>query len=211
MSQIETYYLIDYENVNGSGLEGCGKLTASDHIIIFFTKNAVKINMSDISDHGNAELKMIEISPGKQSVDMHIGSYLGYLIGINSGKGCRIAIISGDMDFDNMLKFWKDKNNADLSRAVNIKEHLSSIKKKKAAPDKSAPEECESQKTKINNEIMQTLGKAGFGSEVTGFVASTAVKNIGVKNKKQQIYRAVLSKFGQSRGLDIYNRIKKFI
>ncbi len=192
-------------------MEGCSKLTASDHIIIFFTKNAMKINMSDISDHGNAELKMIEISPGKQSVDIHIGSYLGYLMGINGGKDCRIIIISGDMDFDNMLSFWKDKNNANLSRAVNIKDYICNEKKQKAAPGKSAPEECESQKTKINNEIMQTLSKAGFGSEITGFVASAAVKNIAVKNGKQQLYRAVISKFGQSRGLDIYNRIKKLI
>ena len=189
MSQIETYYLIDYENVNGSGLEGCSKLTASDHIIIFFTKNAMKINMSDISDHGNAELKMIEISPGKQSVDIHIGSYLGYLMGISGGKDYGIIIISGDMDFDNMLNFWKDRNNANLSRGANIKEYICSEKKQKAAAAKSAPEECESQKTKINNEIMQTLSKAGFENEAAGFVASTAVKNIAVKNGKQQLWR----------------------
>lgn len=40
---METYYLIDYENVNSDGLSGCDKLAKSDHIIIFFTKNAMKI------------------------------------------------------------------------------------------------------------------------------------------------------------------------
>ena len=213
MGPIETYYLIDYENVNGSGLEGCNKLTETDHIIIFFTKNAMKINMSDISDHGNAELKMIEISPGKQSVDMHIGSYLGYLLGVNRGRDCRIVIISGDQDFDHMLRFWRDRNGAMVSRAAKIKAsaHNAEKARQKPAAEKPAPEENDSQKTRINNEIIQALSKAGFENEIVGFVASAAVKNIGSKNAKQQIYRAIISKFGQSKGLEIYNRIKKIV
>ena len=210
---MNTYYLIDYENVNSNGLEGCNKLTKSDHIIIFFTKNAMKINMSDISNHGNAELKMIEIPPGKQSVDIHIGSYLGYLLGINGGKDYRVVIISKDSDFDNMLKFWKDKNGAKVSRAVKIKASTQNTEKgkQKSSIEKIASEENGSQKTKINNEIMQTLSKAGFENEIMGFVASTAVKNIDAKNGKQQIYRAIISKFGQSKGLEIYNHIKKIL
>lgn len=35
---IETYYLIDYENVGADGLSGCNKLTKTDHIYIFFYK-----------------------------------------------------------------------------------------------------------------------------------------------------------------------------
>ena len=210
---METYYLIDFENVNGEGLDGIKKLTKTDHVIIFFTKNAKKINMCDIADHGNAELKMLEISPGKQSVDIHIGSYLGYLFGINSGKDCRIVIISKDTDFDNMLKFWEDKNIVKVSRAEKIKTSAQNVKNVKQGTEikKIAPEKKENNKTKINNEIMQRLSKAGFDNETMGFVASTAAKNIGVKNGKQQIYRAIISKFGQSKGLDIYNQIKKII
>ena len=69
---METYYLIDYENVRGDGLKGCQNLVKSDHIIIFFTQNAKSIDMSDISNHGEAELAMIEVPAGKQSADMHI-------------------------------------------------------------------------------------------------------------------------------------------
>ena len=39
MSDIETYYLIDFENVNHAGLSCSGKLTGHDHIHIFSTKN----------------------------------------------------------------------------------------------------------------------------------------------------------------------------
>lgn len=38
MSDIETYYLIDFENVNHAGLSCSGKLTGHDHIHIFSTK-----------------------------------------------------------------------------------------------------------------------------------------------------------------------------
>ena len=34
---METYYLLDFENVNSDGLAGCDQLTETDHIIIFFT------------------------------------------------------------------------------------------------------------------------------------------------------------------------------
>ena len=58
---IETFYLIDYENVNSEGLTGCNKLGKSDHIVIFFTKNAKKIDMSEIADHGEADMDMCEV------------------------------------------------------------------------------------------------------------------------------------------------------
>ena len=68
-------------------------MTASEHIIIFFTQNARKIDMAEIANHGAAELKMIEIPAGKQSADIHIGSYLGYLAGKSK---CNIVIISDE-------------------------------------------------------------------------------------------------------------------
>ena len=107
MIYIETYYLIDYENVHGNGLSGCQDLGKNDHIVIFFTQNARNIDMNDISNHGDAELEMIEVPTGKQSADMHIGSYLGYLAG-KSGKNCNVVIVSKDTDFDKVIKFWKE-------------------------------------------------------------------------------------------------------
>ena len=64
MNKIDTYYLIDYENVGSNGVVGCENMKSTDHIIIFFTQNARKIDMADIANHGTAELKMIEIPAG---------------------------------------------------------------------------------------------------------------------------------------------------
>lgn len=66
-------------------------------------------------------------------------------------------------------------------------------------------------KASINSEIQKLLSKAGFSNEIIAYVTSTAVKNLGVKNGKQQTYRSIISKYGQAKGLNIYNHIKKHI
>lgn len=118
MNIIDTYYLIDYENVGSTGLFGCKNMTASDHILIFFTQNARKIDMAMIANHGAAELKMMEIPAGKQSADMHIVSYLGYLAGISN---CKIVIVSKDTDFDPVIQFWKKRFGISVSRKKSIR------------------------------------------------------------------------------------------
>ena len=80
----------------------------------------------------------------------------------------------------------------------------------KAASNKKAASTGKS-KTAVNSEIMQILSKAGFDNDIVTYVASVVVKNIDVKNGKQQIYRTIISKYGQNRGLNIYNHIKKHI
>ena len=92
-------------------------MTSSEHIIIFFTQNARKIDMAEIANHGTAELKMIEIPAGKQSADIHIGSYLGYLAGKSKYN---IVIISNDTDFDNVIKFWKKGLGISVSRKKKL-------------------------------------------------------------------------------------------
>ena len=77
--------------------------------------------MTEIANHGDAKLSMIEVPAGKQSADIHIGSYIGYLAGINKGKDCSIIVVSKDTDFDNVIKFWKTKAGVKTSRVQQIK------------------------------------------------------------------------------------------
>lgn len=202
---METYYLLDFENVNSDGLAGCDRLTETDHIIIFFTRNAMKINMADIANHGGSELRMIEIPAGKQSTDIHIGSYLGYLAGIHENKECCIVIVSKDKDFDNVIQFWEARTNIKISRVPQIREAST----RSDTSEKNGTKVDGTQKTKLNVDIMQTLSKAGFESEIVNYVASIVVKNVDAEKGKQQIYRSIISKYGQNRGLNIYNHIKK--
>ena len=294
MRTIETFYLVDYENVGSEGLSGCNKLNKTDHILIFFTKNAKKIDMSEIANHGEATLDMIEVPAGRQSADHHIGSYLGYLVGNKEEKECRIVIISKDTDFDNVIKFWRTRRGAKASRREkincstpkmttekqssnikNAKGKVSGAKKSKLNQEvmqairgagfsaaagnavaqlvtgvygeenmmseihnglkamytnylevyqvvkpvaskyaKSTVEHTKApiqNKSEINNSTMQLCRRAGFEADVANFVASTVVKSVGVKNRKNEVYRKIVLKYGQSKGLNIYNHIKKHI
>ena len=77
MIYIETFYLIDYENVHGEGLSGCQDLGNTDHIVIFYTQNAKNIDMSDISNHGSADLVMEEVPVRSIRSEIALEGYFG--------------------------------------------------------------------------------------------------------------------------------------
>ena len=64
---------------------------------------------------------------------------------------------------------------------------------------------------KLQQELVLVLDKAGMPKEVVNYVSTTVEKNAEDKNRKQQIYRSIISKYGQTKGLNIYNHIKKKI
>ena len=66
-------------------------------------------------------------------------------------------------------------------------------------------------KTLLHNEIQQILSKANVGKDVIAYVPGLVIKHCDEKNALQTIYREIIQKFGQKKGLDIYNRIKKYI
>lgn len=66
-------------------------------------------------------------------------------------------------------------------------------------------------KTLLHNEIQQILSKENVGKDVIAYVPGLVIKHCDEKNALQIIYRGIVQKFGQKKGLDIYNRIKKHI
>ena len=67
------------------------------------------------------------------------------------------------------------------------------------------------QKGDVKIAVLGVLDKAGMPKEVVNYVSTTVEKNAEDKNRKQQIYRSIISKYGQTKGLNIYNHIKKKI
>ena len=105
---MEVYYLIDFENVHNEGLENIDSLTKNEHLYIFSTENALNIRMDILFSRG-IDMKGHIVPAGKQSLDMHLAAYLGYLLGIH-GKECAYVIISKDTDYDNIISFGKEKD-----------------------------------------------------------------------------------------------------
>lgn len=230
MKIIKTYYLIDFENVGCEGLKGCGKLNETAFIHLFYTDNNRKIDLDIINDHGESKLITHKVPTGNQSADMHLGSYLGYLLGTecaDQNEECKIVVISKDTGFDNIIEFWKAEKGMRISRSEKIsgkqvqtkKQHtrqsenqsVKLSKQKKAVKQTKKIIDMNAGVKKLQQELTQVLDKAGMPKEVVNYVSTTVEKNAEDKNRKQQIYRSIVSQYGQTKGLNIYNHIKKKI
>ena len=97
-------YLVDYENVHEAGMYGMDKLAAEDCVYIFHTSATDRISLSRL-DNVRAWVKVIPVPPGKESLDKHLGSFLGYLIG-KGEEDTRYAIISHDAGYRPLADFW---------------------------------------------------------------------------------------------------------
>ncbi|ORX87685.1 hypothetical protein BCR32DRAFT_289168 [Anaeromyces robustus] len=122
-SSTKIYYLIDFENVGVSGLIGAENLNSNDYVHLFSTKNASKITTATLATFNSTNLKVHEVPAKNQSVDMHLVSFLGFLIG-TEGNSSKYYVISKDTDYQNIIKFWKNESNI----TINYKENLVSEK-----------------------------------------------------------------------------------
>lgn len=222
---MKTYYLIDFENVGNEGMNGCESLTSNDRIYLFYTENVKSIDVNIIGNHGSAKFYVLKVPVGKQSTDMHLVSFLGYLIGMNKDSESKYVIVSKDTDYDNVIKFWKEKKKLSVSRAEKITGAKKKSNNKNNVDNQGQKTDVQTQnvsdtkkdsaektkKSQLNNEIQQELKKDKVSAEVTGFVTSNVLKHIGQKNNKNTVYRIFVDKYGQAQGLDLYKRIKKYL
>ncbi len=102
---MSVHYLVDYENVHESGIYGMNMLTPEDCVYLFHTSTTERITLSCLDDI-QAWVKVILVPPGKQSLDMHLGSFLGYLIGKEEDPDTKYAIVSHDTDYRGITDFW---------------------------------------------------------------------------------------------------------
>ena len=118
--------MIDFENVHNDGIANIGSITKENHIHIFSTQNATNIRSDIFWLNGDIQSHLVPAC--KQSLDMHLVSYLGHLLGIH-GKQCAYVIISKDKDYDNIIKFWKDEGYQNISRKEKLSGNASVQKK----------------------------------------------------------------------------------
>lgn len=207
MSHLETYYLIDFENVHEEGLSGSDKLGAHDHIHMFSTQNAPKISFKELALLNSTEHFSHIIPAGRQSLDMHLIAYLGYLIGKNSNS--RYVIVSNDTDFDPIISFLK----SDISPSISITRQakIAAALPKDPAQKPTEAQITAQQKIALNTEIQRAISNAGYTQPIINEVASMVVKHYGENNAKQVIYRAIIKKYGQKQGQKIYQHVRPHI
>ena len=124
---METFYLIDFENVHNDGIANIESMTKEEHVHIFSTQNATNIRQDIFWLNGDIKSHLVPVR--KQSLDMHLVSYLGHLLGVY-GKECSYVIISKDKDYDNIVKFWKEEGYPNISRKEKFPGTASTQRKK---------------------------------------------------------------------------------
>ena len=100
-------FLVDYENVSASGLDGLEKLTEEDVVYIFYTENADRLTFDAHRRllESRAAVRYYKVESGtKNALDFQLVSFLGYLIRENGSSA--YYIISKDNGFDSVLHFW---------------------------------------------------------------------------------------------------------
>lgn len=200
---METFYLIDFENVHNEGLENIGLLSKNDHVHIFSTENALNIRMDIIFSKG-IDIQGHIVPVRKQSLDMHLVAYLGYLLGIN-GKQCSYVIVSKDTDYDNIIKFWKEKGYPNISRKKAILDN--EMQQKKAAPQQT-PTTMQT----INRKISAGMAYDFSGndrSELNVFMQHSLVSMGYTRNDANRICKYVVAHCNDERMLSgIHNDLK---
>lgn len=120
------YYLVDYENVNATGLDGLNKLTENDKVCIFYTEkaNTLTFGLHRRLNETKAEVMYQKVEAGtKNALDFQLASFLGYLIKeyeMNfDKKDIRFYIVSKDNGYSTLVNYWQKKN-IDIAMAINL-------------------------------------------------------------------------------------------
>ena len=123
-------YLIDFENVHEEGFSALGRLGEKDAVYCFFTRNVAKISMSALAGMRSGQLHFIEAESGKQSLDLALVSFLGYLIGTRPQE-LYYDIVSNDNGFAKVAEFWNRRGNGlrvRIRKTTDMKPRLEPVK-----------------------------------------------------------------------------------
>ncbi|MBD5538016.1 MAG: hypothetical protein HDQ99_20650 [Lachnospiraceae bacterium] len=217
MSIIETYYLIDFENVSENDLSCSNKLGPHDHIHIFSTENAPKIGIKTLSAFNSSEQHSHIVPVKKQSLDMHLVSYLGYLIGKNSNSKCKYVIVSKDTDYDNIISFLHELSSSVITRQTKIdstpkrtsSQNSMAVKTINTTIKSNTISALSKRKVRLNTEIQKAVSAAGYAQSTINKVASIVVKHYGKEKFSSNVHNELRETYTDY--LDIYQIVKPII
>ena len=181
-------YLIDMENVHESFVSQI-RPAKGDEIYLFCTEHVPKLNHTKLSEITKGWIRFVEVKGGKQSLDMHISSFLGYII----DEKKEYVIVSNDTDYDGIIEFW-NRNGFHVKRVgVELQDSKNEITKTGIS------------RLTLNNQIMKIFA----GEEYASKVASITLKNIN--NGQNAVYKEIVKHYGTERGKAMFGKIKDII
>ena len=179
----QNFYLVDYENVHSSGLDGIHKLGADSRVCIFYSRNAShmtsELNMG--IKESQAEITYHHAETGaKNALDFQLSSYLGEIIAENVGKPCRYYIVSKDGGFSALIPFWRE-NGAEVSIIPDISGHATAELEELARRIEVLTGDA-----LMAGQIAEIITKCATKVEV-----NTAIQRLFRNDKAGEIYRSI--------------------
>ena len=163
-------YLIDFENVHEEGFSALGRLGEKDAVYCFFTRNVAKISMSALAGMRSGQLHFIEAESGKQSLDLALVSFLGYLIGTRPQE-LYYDIVSNDNGFAKVAEFWNRRGNG-----LRVRIRKTTDMKPRLEPVKAQPQTTVNPQRRVQpqNPVMEQPAPAAEPAEPTPVPAAAA-------------------------------------
>lgn len=194
---METYYLIDYENIKLAGVKLSYSGIPKNSNVIFFLTTKDKLTDSDKPKKKDIDCQIFDNIPeGMESVDKYISAYMGYLAGVYDKETLKVYIISRNKGYDNVIAFMSDLINAERKEQIG-----SPVSKKKSdASSKSAAKTGDGKLSKCLLEVEEALYEYGGGIPRQDFdvvlnIVNTSLSGKNKKNVLSEIKEKLYMKF----------------
>lgn len=211
------YFLIDFENVMGSGMHGVEYLLPSDHLILFYSAavSEMEARYLDAIEQSGCEFQVYKLLKShNNALDFYIATKVGKLLG--AGVNEKIVIVSKDKGFAAVKEYGNSY--VDLSRPIisadNIEQGIRSanensercrliharLKRMDIGNFFVAYEE----KRKTRKILEAAFADTAFGNrveEIAGLLQSGQTPKV--------IYQDALHRFGRKDGLEVYRTLKE--
>jgi hypothetical protein len=223
-------YLIDYENVHHSGLDGIKKLTENDYVDIFFGLQNPSIPVDTLEDIIKTPAQIV-IKKVKRTadnyLDFQLATYLGHLI--SSTEETEFFIVSRDRDYEAVQDFWTPRrHNVSIILCESIRASLddgsvaipamssdsvTGISKvaAKTTAKTTSPTQIEPPK-EIRNKIKPIITKKISQKRITGaahrktYEIFQAAKK-ATSNKEHSLRDRLKNEFGEEEGTQLFDKL----
>lgn len=210
------YFLIDYENVKNLGMRGTEYLLPTDHVIVFYSKNAPNMEQRYLEDIKNAgcgfEICKLK-SKRKNGLDFYIATRLGELF----GSGCcdTAVLVSKDEGFQAIREYWTEcsavRHRVTISESIErgivsaneVGERAERIRMRMKTTDIGTFFALYEENLKLRRLLEEIFATTEFACQID------QIEEI-LKNGKtaKVIYLDSLRSFGRKNGLKIYQTLK---
>lgn len=213
------YFLIDFENVQSSGLCGVEYLEKNDSLTLFFSKEArfCENRYLEAIEKSGCNFDVCKLrNKGKNGLDFYIATRVGEFYG--SGREERVAIISKDQGFRAVRDYWdlrlppgkrivlSPSIEKSLISSNENSERVKRLRKQLETVDIDVFRAGYEERRKLQKILESIFAETDFKDK------TPEIREMLERGKTPKIiYLDSLHRFGRKQGLEIYNRIRSVI